>query len=103
MHCVLSYDIHLDAGEQRQELERRIQAILSDYVPNVRRLTTFFVVHVNDRQDWDTLLHRLIELSKANPGIIHFIMSPPMDGGRYNGILPRGEWDEINSITEKQD
>jgi hypothetical protein len=27
---------------------------------------------------------------------VHFIMSPLMSGGRYNGILPQDAWDGIN-------
>lgn len=103
MHCVLSYDLAVEAGARRQELETQIQTILQQYVPNVRRLTTFYIVYLRNQAEWDVLLGQLTDLSRRIPEVFHFIISPLMVGGRYNGILPRGEWDEINRITDMTD
>ena len=98
MHTVFSYDLQIPAGERRQEVERRIDAILQPY-RHVHRLSTFYIIHVNTQAEWNALLTNLSSLCRDIPEAFHFILSPPMDGGRYNGILPRGDWDEINEIT----
>lgn len=98
MHTVFSYDLKIPNGERRSEVEGRIEAILQPY-HHVRRLTTFYIIHVDTQADWNALLSRLTALSREIPEDLHFIMSPPTDGGRYNGILPRGDWDEVNEIT----
>lgn len=103
MHCIFSYDLQLEAGQRRQEIENQIEGILQQYTPNVRRLSTFFIIHLRNQAEWDTLLDRLSRLSRGIPETFYFILSPIMDGGRYNGILPRGEWDGINAITSLQD
>ena len=103
MHCVLSYDLKLDAGQRRNEIEGQIGNILQHYVPNVKRLSSFYILHFRSQAKWDSLLNQLSLLSQTIPESFHFIMTPLMDGGRYNGILPRGEWDEINAITSIQD
>ena len=102
MHCVFSYDLHLDEGDRRRQIESQIEDILSHHRPNVRRLTTYYIVHIQNRTDWDSMLQELSDLSRSNPGLLHFIMSPPLDGGHYNGILPRNEWNDINAITDTQ-
>ncbi len=98
MHTVFSYDLQIPAGTRRQEIESRIEAILQPYT-YVRRLTTFYIIHVATEAEWTALLNSLTALSREISETFRFIMSPPMDGGRYNGILARGDWDEINAIT----
>lgn len=98
MHLVFSYDLQIPAGQRRQEVENRIEAILQPY-RHVRRLTSFYIVHIATQADWDTLLNSFTSLSREISEPFRFIMSPPMDGGRYNGILLRGDWDEVNQIT----
>lgn len=98
MHTVLAYDLQIPAGARKQEVEGRIEDILRP-LRHVRRLSTFFIIHVETQTEWDSLLHDLAALSREIPETFRFIMSPPMEGGRYNGILPRDEWEEINAIT----
>lgn len=98
MHTVFSYDLQIPAGERRREVENRIEEILQPY-RHVHRLTTYYIIHVATQVEWNTLLSRMTALSREIPEVLHFIMSPPTDGGRYNGILPRGDWDEVNEIT----
>lgn len=98
MHTVFSYDLHIPTGNRRTEVENRIEEILRPFT-HVRRLTTFYIVYVPSQAEWTVLLNQLTELSRGIPETFRFIMSPPMEGGRYNGILPRGEWDKVNEIT----
>lgn len=98
MHFVLSYDLGA-SGERRTEIENQIEHILSPYT-HVKRLTTFYIIHITVASEWDTILSRLSELSQSITESFHFIMSPTMPtGSRYNGMLSRGDWDEINNIS----
>lgn len=97
MHFVLTYDLSAE-GARRAEIESRIEDILKPYV-HVKRLTTFYIVHVSDINGWEQIRQVLTNLSQSISEKFHFIMTPLMNGGRYNGILNSGEWDEINQIT----
>lgn len=97
MHFVLTYDLSA-GGTRRAEIETSISQVLEAY-PHVRRLSTFYVVHVDTSSQWDSIRVSLTNLSRDIPENLHFIMSPLIEGGRYNGILPEGQWDEINVIT----
>lgn len=100
MHFVMSYDLSA-TGAHRTEIEGQIQTILNNY-RHVQRLTTFFIIHVDNNNQWENIRQDLTALSNRITESMHFIMSPLMDGGRYNGILTQGEWDEINNITNMQ-
>jgi len=97
MHFVLSYDLSA-TGERRTEVENRIHEIINPY-RNVRRLTTFYIIHVSNNSEWETIRTQMTELSRQIPERLHFIMSPLMDGGYYDGILSQNQWTEVNAIT----
>lgn len=97
MHCVFSYDLAAE-GQRRSEIEARITDILSTY-RNVRRLTTFYIVYVANQEQWNNLLRDLTNYLQPMQERAHFILSPPMVGGIYNGLLGPNDWTEINEIT----
>lgn len=98
MHCTISYDLSANAGARRQEIESKINEILAPY-HHVSRLTTFYVVHLNNQAEWDALLAAMTTYARSIPERLHFIMSPLMNGGRYDGLLRSGDWQEINAIV----
>lgn len=98
MHCVFSYDLSVDAGPRRQEIVGQIESILRAH-NNVRRLTTFYILNVNDAQDWDNLRRQLTDFSQSITEPLFFILTPPQNGGHYDGLLRSGEWNEINIIA----
>ncbi|MDE6159466.1 MAG: hypothetical protein K2F69_05155 [Bacteroidaceae bacterium] len=97
MHFVLSYDLSAQ-GTRRSEIEEKIENVLSPY-KHVKRLSTFYIVLIRVDSDWEAIRSSLTALSQEISETFHFIMSPSMEGGKYNGILQKGEWDEINAIT----
>lgn len=97
MHCVFSYDLAAD-GDRREEIVNTIERILSTQ-RNVRRLSTFYIVHIQNQEEWNSLLQRLTNYLQPMPERAHFILSPPMSGGLYNGLLGANDWTEINDIT----
>lgn len=97
MHFVLSYDLGA-TGERRTQIENEIHSVISPY-RNVKRLTTYYIIHVESSAVWETIRRQLTNLSSSIPERLHFIMTPLMDGGKYNGILPEDQWNEINAVT----
>lgn len=98
MHFVFSYDLSVDAGQRRTQIVNEIEQIINVH-RNVRRLSTFYIIHVNNNQEWDLLREKLVNLAQKIPERLHFIMTPPQRGGHYDGLLSTGEWDEINIIS----
>ena len=66
----------------------------------VRPLSTFYVVKVSSSDHRDQLIDQLVSVAKANTEKIHFVASPAMTGGGYNGWLPKDLWDKINQRTK---
>ena len=97
MHFVLNYDLSA-TGARRAEIEGQIRTILNPY-RNVKRLSTFYIIHVNNNNESETIRRQLSDLSNHIEERLHFIMSPLMEGGFYNGILPEHQWAEVNAIT----
>lgn len=100
MHFVFSYDLGVEAGSRRNEIENKIVSFLPEK-KYTKKLNNFYIVSVSDQNDWDNLLKSLQEYSQAIPEKLHFIMSPLIDGGRYNGILAKGEWADINLLSQE--
>jgi hypothetical protein len=97
MHFVLSYDLSA-SGERRTQIENEIHAIIAQY-RNVKCLTTFYVIHVSNHSEWELMRQLLSNYSTRISEKLNFIMTPLMDGGMYNGMLPQDQWININAIT----
>jgi hypothetical protein len=97
MHFVLSYDLSA-SGERRTQIENEIHAIIAQY-RNVKCLTTFYVIHVSNHSEWELMRQQLSNYSTRISEKLNFIMTPLMDGGMYNGMLPQDQWININAIT----
>lgn len=99
MHFTLILDIKA-SGERKTEIERYIwDDILSKYKRAKRLSGKVIILQIESDSEWKKILERLSEYSKEQPETIHYIMTPAMTGGRYNGILPKDNWDFINEIT----
>lgn len=100
MHFVFSYDLSIDAGSRRNEIETRIimQLPENNYT---RPLNNFFVVKIATLQEWNDILTNLSKLSHQIPEAFYFIMTPPVAESveRYNGVLPVSNWQRINELT----
>lgn len=97
MHFVVSWDIK--AKKQRwTEIDNAMKEGLSGY-SWVRPLTTFYIVKANAQRDWDYIRGKLAAVAQRYSGV-YFVMSPLMDGGGYNGWLPKDLWPNIRERTE---
>jgi len=94
MHFIVSWDIKASNPEWNR-LNEGMKEILKPY-SWARPLTTLYIVNVQDQTTWNNILTNLQNYCNINKGKIDFIMSPLMSGGRYDGILNKEMWDEIN-------
>lgn len=100
MHFVFSYDLGIEAGNRRNEIESSIV----DCLPKgnyTKQLNNFFIVKIDNQQDWDCILERLTNISRTISETFYFIMSPPSEPSnqKYNGMLPSNRWAKINELT----
>lgn len=101
MHFVISYDLKAE-GTKKAELEEKLEAVLAPY-QHVKRLTAFYVVGVNNEQEWERLRLAINEFANHIKEEFYYVMtSPNPNPAKYNGMLYRGEWDAINEITMKE-
>ena len=70
MHFALTYDLSAQ-GARRNEIESRIEEILNPYV-HVKRLTTFYIIHVNDNIAWEQIRQALTNLSQGIQEAFYF-------------------------------
>jgi len=96
MHCIVSYDIK--DGPLRRTIEQEVQNAVSIH-PAVRPLTTFYIVQILFSGDYKNLTDRLLGIAKNYPSQLNFVVSPPIQGGGYQGWLPREMWDQIATRT----
>ncbi|BBO73474.1 hypothetical protein DSCW_08910 [Desulfosarcina widdelii] len=98
MHFVISWDISAQ-GDDWTRLNDQMREMLNPY-SWARPLSTFYIVQVESQEAWDLILKQMGEFTQGAPYNINFLMSPLMSGGRYNGILPKEMWEEINKRSE---
>jgi len=98
MHFVVSWDIKTSTEPRRGEIATALKNCLKPY-SWVRPLTTFYIVSVSSQQVWGTILQCFQAVCLRYKDEIHLVMSPLMQGGRYDGILPQNLWTEINQRT----
>lgn len=100
MHFIFSYDLGIEAGNRRNEIERNIIDCLPDG-NYTRQLNNFFIVKIDNQREWDCILDKLSKISRTIQETFYFIMSPPSEPSKqkYNGMLPTGRWAKINELT----
>ena len=98
MHITLSWDISA-TGDQWKTINDNLREQLQGY-SWVRPLSTFYIVKVNSAEQRDNLVDALISVIKQSHEKIHFVVTPLMTGGGYNGWLPQDLWDKINERTK---
>lgn len=99
MHVAICWDISA-TGARWNAINEKLKAEIKSY-SWVRPLGTLYVVKVTSTEDRDSLVDRLTAIVKNLPEKVHFVVTPTMSGGRYNGWLPKDLWDKINERTEQ--
>ncbi len=103
MHFTLGLDIKTTDVNRRKEIASHIwDVLLSRYKRAMRLSGALIIIKINSDQDWRNILNELTDYTNNQLETIHFMMTPPMTGGRYQGILKKGDWDFINEITDDE-
>ena len=97
MHIAVSWDITA-AGDRWKALNGQMLEVLKPY-SWVRPLSTFYIVQIHTESARGTIQSALVAVAKAAPEQIHFLISPAMQGGRYDGYVPIDTWSIINERT----
>lgn len=97
LHIATSWDIAA-TGDRWKALNEQMLEVLKPY-SWVRPLSTFYIVQIHTESARGNIQSALEAVAKAAPERIHFLISPAMQGGRYDGYLPRDTWSQINSRT----
>jgi hypothetical protein len=84
--------------ERAAEINSTLKEALRGY-SWVRVLGNVYVVKVKSDQERDQLGQNLKAAARELGGV-HLIYSPTMEGGRYNGWLPRPLWAKIRQRTD---
>jgi hypothetical protein len=97
VHVAISWDITGD-GEPWKQIDERMRAAIQRY-PWVRPLSTFYVVQIGSEGDRKILQDSLASVAKSAGTTVHFLITPAMLGGQYQGYLPADHWTKINART----
>nr|WP_299214216.1 hypothetical protein [uncultured Allomuricauda sp.] len=101
MHIGIALEIKANAERKKEIRDYIWNNILSQYKRAMRLGGNFLVLRIPSQDDWQKILNEMTSYTKDVPETVHFIMTPPMEGSRYNGVLEKGNWDFINEITNE--
>jgi hypothetical protein len=95
MHIMLAWSVATDDESERKAINGRMREALDGY-SWVRVMPSVYVVKIDEADERDVLHERFREIVTSVPETVHFLISPLMEGGRYNGWLPNRLWPKIN-------
>ena len=99
MHFIVSWDVKA-IGEREKEIDTALANCLKGY-SWVRPLKDFYIVRIESNADWDKIVQAMVEVGRQYKGEVNFIFSPVMQGGSYNGWLPKTMWDKIRERAKE--
>ena len=98
MHVAISWDITAEGGRWTTINEQMKQAL--GQRSWVKPLTTYYVVRVFGEGDRQAIQNDLLAVAQSVAERVHFVISPTMASGRYDGFLPSDMWDKLNARTD---
>lgn len=93
VHIVLAWDIKVK-GDRWTTINNDLKTALTSY-SWVRPLPALYIIKVDSAETRKAIVNNLVEIIKKYNETIHFVASPPMIGGSYDGWLPRDLWTKI--------
>lgn len=97
MHITVSWDISAAGGEIASITER----LISVFKPYswIRPLSNFYVIKLTDAAQRERIHAELLTAARSSPNTVLFLVSPVIEGSRYEGLLPKDAWQDLNAIT----
>lgn len=93
MHFVVSWDIQAE-GEAWKAANAALKECLSGY-SWVKPLTTLYIVRIRNEEAYESIKESIKEVARTSTVTVHFLVTPVMHGGRYDGWLPKSMWPMI--------
>ena len=97
MHIAISWDITA-TGAQWTQIDERMRAAIQAY-PWIRPLSTFYVVKIYSEVDRVQIQNSMTTVARSAGVTVHFLITPAMVAGQYQGYLPADNWAKINERT----
>jgi len=67
--------------------------------PWIRPLSTFYVVKIYGEANRLEIQNSMTAVARSAGATVHFLITPAMVGGQYQGFLPADDWAKINERT----
>jgi hypothetical protein len=89
--------------------ERRNEAVIVELISAFsgqsfsKAMEDTFVVSVASQEDYKSIIGKLTQVAKDYTKEIHFMATPPISFGKYNGWLPKSVWEKVNAITSESE
>jgi hypothetical protein len=98
VHVMVAWEIKASAEDRAPEISSALRGALSGY-SWVRTLGNVYVVKVRSESDRHDLGESLKSVARELGGV-NVIYTPAMEGGRYNGWLPKALWARIRQRVD---
>ena len=98
VHVAISWDISAQ-GERWTAINDQMKGALGQR-SWVKPLTTYYVVRVAGEGDRHAIQNDLLAVAQSVTERVHFVISPTMASGRYDGYLPHDMWAKLNVRTD---
>jgi hypothetical protein len=98
MHVVVSWDISASEPDW-SAINERLLGVFKPY-NWIRPLNTFYVVKVNSEEQRALLHNELLTAARSTPITVLFLVSPIIHDGKYQGLLPKDTWPDLNAKTQ---
>lgn len=76
-----------------------LENVLKD-ISWARAMTNTFVVHVPSSEKYDEVRLGLVKAAQSYSSNVRLLITPPMAGGAYYGLLPTDMWTAVNSRSQ---
>lgn len=98
MHIAVSWDI--SAQNPRWGIINDLLLARIKPYSWVKPVNTYYVIKVLSAQQRVDITQALTQVAQSVPETVHFVVSPLMSGGRYDGYLPQNLWADLNERTD---
>lgn len=97
MYFTLGFEFLTKDPDMRRQLLAELKSMLTG-LHWARPLSGLFVVRCQDEQRRKDIMRELLDLTRSNPNLLRFILSPLMEGG-VAGAASKEIWPHLNEIT----
>jgi hypothetical protein len=98
MHITVAWEIKAK-GQKWSDMNEVLKAVIKPY-SWARPLSGLYIIKVSSSQERQKIADGLTAAVKSADVEASYVMSPVMDGGSYEGWLPKAMWDSINERTK---